>query len=210
MKKPMTNAANTSKGMLLIISGPSGVGKTTITHHVEKQLHAVFSVSVTTRPKRPGDREGVDYYFVDLPRFQQMRDTGQLLEWAKVFDHYYGTPRQPVEAALAAGKLIILEIDVQGAIQIKAQLPEAFAVFVLPPDEPTLLQRLRGRKREDESVIQERFARASEEIARAKTCGVYNAFVVNDDLATATAQTVELVRRELAARRQAPASTQRP
>ena len=103
-----------------MISGPSGVGKTTITHEVERRLGGVFSVSVTTRPKTPADVEGRDYYFLSEPEFDARRDQGDLLEWAEVFGKYkYGTLRQPVEEHLAAGRLMILEIDVQGALQIK-------------------------------------------------------------------------------------------
>src|SRR5690606_25898816 len=104
--------------------------------------------------------DGVDYHFVSADEFIHRRDAGELLEWADVFGNYYGTPRRPVEDALAKGRLMILEIDVQGAIQIKRNLPQAFAVFILPPSEEVLLDRLRKRKREDESIIQKRFAKA--------------------------------------------------
>jgi guanylate kinase len=188
------------QGMLLIISGPSGVGKTTIAHGVEKALDGLFSVSVTTRPKTVKDREGVDYDFVGLARFEHLRDTGQLLEWAKVFDHYYGTPREPVERALKAGRLMILEIDVQGAIQVKRELPGVFAVFVLPPASSELLARLRARKRESEAKIQERFAQANEEVRLAKSNQVYDVFVINDNLDAAITEAVAAVRREMGKR----------
>ena len=184
----------TDLGMLLIISGPSGVGKTTIVHHVERQLGGRFSVSMTTRPKSAGDIEGVDYHFVDQVHFKSLRDSGQLLEWAEVFGHSYGTPKAPVVEALANGELMILEIDVEGALQVKSKLPEAFAVFLLPPNEEVLLGRLRRRQREDEVAIQRRFAKAKHEIARAHACGVYDAFVVNEDLQVAVEQTTTLVR----------------
>lgn len=180
--------------MLLIISGPSGVGKTTITRQVEQQLGGRFSVSMTTRPKTASDTEGVDYYFVDQQRFLEARDQGELLEWAQVFDNYYGTPRKPVEQALEAGDLMILEIDVQGAVQVKRNLPQAFAMFVLPPSEQVLLERLRSRQREDESVIQRRFAKAKDEIHQARTCGIYDHFIINDHLDAAVAEAVTRVR----------------
>ncbi len=187
-------------GMLLIISGPSGVGKTTITHEVVKQLGAVFSVSMTTRPITGKDREGVDYCFVDRAEFEAERDAGNLLEWAEVFGHYYGTPRAAVETAMDAGKVVILEIDVEGAVLVKEAMPEAFALFVKPPSEEELLQRLRRRAREDEATIQRRFGQARREIARADECGAYNAFVVNDDLAHAIEEAVGLIRDELNAK----------
>lgn len=188
-----------SKGLMLIISGPSGVGKTTITHHVEKQLNAVFSVSMTTRPKTAGDVEGKDYCFVTVERFEQARDAGELLEWAEVFGHFYGTPRKPVEKAMAEGRLVICEIDVQGAIQIKRNMPDAFALFVLPPSEDVLLERLRRRAREDESIIQRRFRKAKAEIEQARSCDAYDEFIVNDDLTKAIEQAVSLIEGRLAA-----------
>ena len=181
------------RGLLFVISGPSGVGKTTIAHRVEAELGGVFSVSITTRPQTDADRPGVDYTFMDRAEFERYRQTDDLLEYAEVFGHYYGTPRQPALEALAAGKLFIVEIDVAGGIQVKEKMPEAYAVFILPPSEDTLLQRLRRRRREEEAVIQRRFAKAKDEISRAKTCGAYDDFVVNDDLETAVSDVAGLV-----------------
>lgn len=184
-------------GMLLIISGPSGVGKTTITHGVERGFaDAIFSVSVTTRPRTDADTEGVDYHFVDDGAFDAMRDAGDLLEWAEVFGRKYGTPRRPVEAALDAGRLMILEIDVRGAEQVKEKMPEAFGIFVLPPSLDVLLGRLRSRKRESEETIQRRFREAQREMAEARTCGAYDVFIVNDELERATREAIAVVRGE--------------
>lgn len=184
------------KGLLLVISGPSGVGKTTITHEVERRLGGVFSVSVTTRLKTSSDVEGRDYYFITDPEFSARRDAGDLLEWAEVFGkHKYGTPRRPVEAALAEGRLMILEIDVQGALQVKAKMPEAFMIFVLPPSDDELLNRLRRRGREGEEAIQRRFAQAKHEIATAQSSGAYDCFIVNDDLARAIDEACRVVQR---------------
>ncbi|MFA9477316.1 guanylate kinase [Phycisphaerales bacterium AB-hyl4] len=194
-----TNAP-TPTGMLLIISGPSGVGKTTITRAVERQLDTVFSVSNTTRPKTADDVDGVDYHFVTREEFEREREAGELLEWAEVFGNCYGTPRKPVEENLAKGRVVLLEIDVQGAIQVKDNLPEAFAMFVLPPSEEVLLNRLRSRKREDESAIQRRFAKARHEIRTARESGAYDTFLVNDDLEKAVAEAVRTIRDELARR----------
>jgi len=195
--------ADANPGLLLIISGPSGVGKTTITHHVEHQLGGVFSVSMTTRPQTEDDTEGEDYYFVDHSTFQQHVAEGNLLEWAEVFGDCYGTPRRPVEQCLARGELVILEIDVQGASQVKGNLPDAVALFVLPPDEQTLFDRLRQRRREDEAVIEKRFARAKAEIEHARQSGIYDHFITNDNLDRAVNEAVQLVSNERERRRAA-------
>lgn len=180
-------------GLLLIISGPSGVGKSTITHHLEKKLAGVFSVSVTTRPKANCEVDGKDYFFLTREQFKRQRDAGELLEWAEVFGNYYGTPAQPVLQALARGDLVLLEIDVKGAIQVKGKIPEAFAVFVLPPDEDTLLERLRQRGRDDEKTIQSRLSESRNEIARGHACGIYQTFIINDQLQQTAEKTVTLV-----------------
>jgi guanylate kinase len=193
---------DTDDGLLLIISGPSGVGKTTITRAVERSIPgAVFSVSATTRPRTPADVEGVDYHFVTDAEFDTLVAQDAFLEWASVFGKRYGTLRAWVDEQLARGRLVILEIDVQGAARVKSQMPGAFAVFVLPPDEQTLLERLRNRKREGEEVIQRRFAEARSEIAAATTGRIYDAFVTNRDLEKAIAEAVTLVKTELSRRR---------
>jgi guanylate kinase len=189
-------------GLLLIISGPSGVGKTTITRAIERKLNGVFSVSMTTRAKTEDDVEGRDYYFVSREAFQRHIDAGELLEWAEVFGDYYGTPRTAVQQSLDHGRLEILEIDVQGAIQVKRKKPDALAIFVLPPSESALLDRLRERRREDEDKIQRRFARAKEEIHHARASGIYDAFITNDQLDRAIAEAIDLVGDELDKRRQ--------
>lgn len=194
-----TNATQ-SAGLLLVISGPSGVGKTTITHEVERQLQGVFSISLTSRPQTAADRDGVDYHFVTPKAFIKQRDEGQLLEWADVFGNYYGTPREPVEQAMKQGRLVILEIDVQGALQVKKNMPDAFAVFIEPPSEEVLLGRLRKRQRESEEIIQKRFAKAKTEIAKAHQSGVYDKFVINDDLEIAIEDVVLAIKQEAMSR----------
>lgn len=170
-------------GLLLVISGPSGVGKTTITRQVVGRLGAIFSVSATTRPPTAADTPGADYHFVGDGEFDRMAASGELLEYARVFGKYsYGTPRGPVEEALRQGRVVILEIDVQGAIQIRRNLPEALMVFVLPPDDATLLDRLRKRGRESEEEIARRFAEAKREIAVAEGSGAYDLFLVNREV----------------------------
>lgn len=186
---------DTENGMLLVISGPSGVGKTTITRAIERTIpDAVFSVSATTRPRTAADVEGVDYTFLTDEEFLRRESAGEFLETAVYAGNRYGTLRAPVEAHLERGRLVILEIDVQGAILVKDRLPEALAIFVLPPSEGTLLKRLRDRKREGEEVIRERFELAKAEIERARTCGAYDAFVTNDDLEGAIGEALEIVR----------------
>jgi guanylate kinase len=184
-----------TKGLLLVVSGPSGVGKTTMVHEVIRRLGGEFSVSATTRARSERERDGVDYHFVDEATFQRWIDEDRFLEHAKVFGRsWYGTLRSQVDEALAEGKLIVLDIDVQGARDVKRRMPEAFAVFVLPPDEETLLLRLRARGREDAAAIDRRFAEAKTEIGFARTSGVYDAFLVNDDLEIAIDELCDLVR----------------
>ncbi|MDX2132123.1 MAG: guanylate kinase [Planctomycetota bacterium] len=193
---------DTDDGLLLIISGPSGVGKTTITRGVERSIpDAVFSVSWTTRAPTPADVEGVDYHFVSDDAFEQMRREDGFLESAGVYGKKYGTPRAWVFEQLARGRVVILEIDVQGAIQVKQRVADAFAVFILPPSEDVLLSRLRERKREGEEQIQKRFAAARREIAQARESGVYNVFVVNERLEEAIGLCLRHVDEARAARR---------
>ena len=195
---PMSQTLTNSNGLLVIVSGPSGVGKTTIARRIESELGGTLSVSMTTRPITNKDQEGVDYYFVDRQAFDQAKSSGNLLEWAEVFGNCYGTPRQPVVDALAEGRLVILEIDVEGAIQVKSKLPDAVGIFVKPPCEDSLLERLRHRSRESEDAIQRRFSEAKKEIARADESGAYDHFVVNDNLESAVQEAIALVRRHRA------------
>lgn len=182
---------DTDNGLLLIISGPSGVGKTTITRGVERSIAgSVFSVSCTTRAKTDADVEGVDYHFIDHDEFQELIDKDAFLEWADVFGKRYGTRRKWVDEQLARGRLVILEIDVEGAKQVKAKMPDAFGIFILPPSEEELLRRLQNRKRESEELIQKRFAEAQHEIREAKACDVYDRFVINEDLETAIQEAI--------------------
>jgi guanylate kinase len=183
--------------MLLIISGPSGVGKTTITRGVERSIaESVFSVSATTRAKTAADVDGVDYHFVSDEQFEQMKAGGEFLETAGIYGKKYGTPKAWVVEQLKRGRLVILEIDVQGAIQVKKQLPEAYSIFVLPPSEEALLERLRSRKREDGAAIQRRYDAAKQEIAMARSCGVYDLFLVNGTVEQAIGEAVGAVERE--------------
>ncbi|MFG0284036.1 MAG: guanylate kinase [Phycisphaerales bacterium JB039] len=199
MTGPDRLPTDTDDGLLLVISGPSGVGKTTITRAVERAIPgAVFSVSVTTRQKTAKDVEGVDYHFVTDAEFDRLIAEDELLEWAEVFGRRYGTPRAWVAEQLRRGRLVILEIDVKGARQIKQRIPDAFGLFILPPSDEVLLQRLRARKRDTEEAIQQRFAEAQREIAEARDAGAYDAYVINDDLDRAIEEAVRIVRARMA------------
>ncbi len=192
------SAKAAKRGALVVISGPSGVGKTTIVRAVKERLGGMFSVSATTRPRTAREQDGVDYYFLTDEQFRAMIDGDQLLEHAQVFGtHWYGTPRRPVEEALAGGRLVILEIDVQGALQVRDTAPDAYMMFILPPTENALLARLRGRGRDDDEAIQRRFGEAKREIALAKASGAYDAFVTNDDLELAQSEACLLISQRL-------------
>lgn len=193
----MTNQPQPQKpGLLTVISGPSGVGKTTITRAVINHFSAYFSISATTRPISEMETNGLDYQFINEDLFKSMINDNKLLEYAKVFDHYYGSPKEPVDKALAEGQVVILEIDVQGGIQIRKSKPDAFMIYILPPSELTLLQRLRERKRESEERIQRRFGEAKKEMTLAKTSGVYDCFVTNDNLEKTIAEVCDKIESE--------------
>lgn len=181
-----------------MIAGPSGVGKSTIVHGLMREFNAAFSVSATTRAPSPGERDGVDYFFIDQGTFQRWIDEDRFLEHAQVFGRdWYGTPRDAVQRQLDDGRLVILDIDVQGAENVRRAMPGMLGIFILPPDEGELLRRLRVRGREDEGAIQRRFAESRSEIARAKAGTTFDAFVVNDDLARCTEAVASIVRARL-------------
>ena len=164
----------------LVLAAPSGTGKTTLARRlVAGSDRFVFSISATTRPPRPSERDGVDYHFVDRARFETMAEAGDLVEWAEVHGRLYGTPRAAVEAASARGEHVVLDIDVQGARQIRRALPDALLVFVLPPDVEALLDRLTGRGSEDPAEVARRLRSALEEL---QAVPEFDYVVVNDDL----------------------------
>ncbi|WP_448579009.1 guanylate kinase [Thermaurantiacus sp.] len=177
----MTQPSTERRGLMLVLSSPSGAGKTTLSRSLMGEEPGIaMSVSVTTRRPRPGEVEGRDYHFVSDARFEAMVDAGELLEWAKVFDHRYGTPRAPVEQALAAGRDILFDIDWQGTQQLKAQAREdVVAVFILPPSLEELRVRLTLRGQDHPEVIERRMARAAAEISH---WAEYDYVLVNDDL----------------------------
>jgi guanylate kinase len=179
-------------GKLVIISGPSGVGKSTICERVVEKLDAVLSISATTRPKAAGETEGVNYIFLSKDEFKDRIHRDDFLEFAEVFGHYYGTPRQPVEAALDEGRAVILEIDVQGALQVKKQRPDVLMIFILPPRTDVLRERMDTRGRgEDRENKKDRLQTASREIAAAWQ--YYDHMVVNDDLDQAVQEVIAII-----------------
>ena len=169
-----------TKGILLVLSGPSGVGKTTIAHIIKNDINGVFSISATTRPPSDSEQDGVDYNFITNEEFDEKLISDSFLEYAEVYgEHRYGTLREPVQNSLKNGKVVILDIDVQGAIQVKKIIPESKLVFILPPSEKILLERLRTRGREHEEVIQSRFLKAKSEIKKAIESNCYDIFITN-------------------------------
>ncbi len=180
------------KGKVVIVSGPSGVGKSTICKEVIKRLDNVYlSISVTTRPKSEAEVDGQDYWFISEQEFQERIDKGLLLEHAEVFGHLYGTPRDEVEEAVRKSKTVILEIDVQGAKQAKPRFPDAIMIFILPPTEKDLVERMDRRGREATEVAEERLDGASSEIAAAWQ--YYKHMVINEDLQQAVDECVQII-----------------
>ncbi len=171
-------AGVTRRGLMLVLSSPSGAGKTTLSRMLLKADSAVeLSISVTTRPRRPGETDGRDYHFIDTPRFDAMREKGELLEWAHVFGHRYGTPRTPVERVLAHGRDVLFDVDWQGTQQLREKAPkDLVSVFVLPPSVAELERRLRSRAQDSDDVIRTRMARAADEMSH---WGEYDYVVVN-------------------------------
>lgn len=180
-----------SKGKLLVLSGPSGVGKGTIVTEILKRRKAALSVSCTTRAPREGEVDGKSYFFISVPQFEQMIADGGFLEYSRHFDNYYGTPRKFVEDKLEEGD-VILEIDVDGALEVKKSHPAAVLVMIAPPDRQALLERLRGRGTESEEVIERRVQRADYELSKAPQ---YDYVVVNDDLERAVGEVMEILRK---------------
>jgi guanylate kinase len=170
-----------TRGLLLVVSSPSGAGKTTLCHRlIEEFPDVVFSVSYTTRPIRRGEEEGVDYHFVDDATFQRMVDAGEFAEWAEVHQHRYGTTTEAVRQALEGGRHVLFDIDYQGGRQLKAKFEnEAVLVFVLPPSLEELEARLRKRATDAPDVIERRLKKAHDEL---KQYGLYQYLIVNDEL----------------------------
>jgi guanylate kinase len=169
------------RGLMLVLSSPSGAGKTTISRRLlALEAGLTMSVSMTTRPKRPGEVSGVDYHFVDLADFDVMIKRGQFLEHAKVFDNHYGTPRQAVDSALSTGSDVLFDIDWQGTQQLaQAAREDLVSVFILPPDTQTLERRLRSRAQDADHVVAHRMSKAADEMSH---WAEYDYIIINHDL----------------------------
>ncbi len=191
------------QGCLIVVSGPSGTGKGTVcTSLLTAHPEIAYSISATTRQPRDGERNGVNYYFLEKPAFERMIADGELLEWAEVYGHYYGTPLRPIREKLADGQDILLEIDTQGALKVQEKCPDGIFIFLLPPSLTELERRIRGRGTEDEKELARRLAAAQKEIDVAHR---YRYAVVNDKVDTAVAKIAAILTAEhcrMAANRQ--------
>lgn len=166
-------------GILVVLSGPSGAGKGTLCNHLREQIDLSYSISATTRAPRPGEVDTVSYFFMTRETFEKKRDQDGFLEWAEVYGNYYGTPADYVYAMLDRGEDVMLEIDPQGAKQVKLKRPDAVLVFIMPPSYHELEQRIRGRGTESEEQILKRLGSAVQEI---QTLSAYDYVIVNDDI----------------------------
>ena len=183
------------RGLMLVLSSPSGAGKTTLSRKLLAQdANVALSVSVTTRKMRPGENEGRDYRFIDRKQFDAMVDSDELLEWAEVFDNYYGTPKKPVMEALATGRDVLFDIDWQGTQQLREKArADLVSVFVLPPSIPELERRLRTRAQDDYETIHRRMAKAADEMSH---WAKYDYVVINRDLEQAFADVAAILAAE--------------
>jgi len=183
------------RGLMFVLSSPSGAGKTTLSRLlIERMPGLKMSVSATTRAKRPGEVEGQDYLFVDKARFEEMVKHNELLEWATVFDNRYGTPREPVEAALSKGEDVLFDIDWQGTQQLREKArADVVSVFILPPSAPDLEKRLHSRAQDSHEVIRGRMSRASHEMSH---WAEYDYIVINHDVDAAFAEVQSILKAE--------------
>ena len=180
-----------TKNNLIIFTGPSGVGKGTIVKQVFSDLEDIeFSISATTREIRPGEKDGVSYFFKTKEEFEKMREADELLEWAEFVGNYYGTPKDFVMQTLESGKDVFLEIEVQGALQVMEKYPEALSIFLIPPSLEELEARLRARATETEDVLQKRLSKAKEEMSFTEK---FDHVVINDDLDKAVDSVKEII-----------------
>ncbi len=199
MSNKLDDLKKNRRGLMVVLSSPSGAGKSTLTRKLlAENENMVMSVSATTRKPRPGERDGVDYYFISKDEFRRMMDESEFLEWAKVFDNYYGTPMAPVERALGQGKDVVFDIDWQGAQQLtQAAGDDLVKIFVLPPSRRELERRLHTRAQDSHEVIEGRMAKSADEISH---WAEYDYIIVNDNLDTAMEELRTIVNAERARR----------
>lgn len=181
-------------GVLVVLCGPSGVGKSTISRLLSQAIGVSYTTSVTTRQERPGDDKGKTYEYVDKTEFYRRLDLDEYLEYARVYGEYYATPKRPALDYLAQGRDVLLEIDVQGALQVRFHYPKALTVFLLPPDEETLLQRLHDRGRDEPDEINKRYRAAKREIHMARGSGAFDFMIVNDTLKDAVDEIIKIIK----------------
>lgn len=191
-------AAGARRGILFVVSAPSGAGKTTLVKAaLDADPELSLSVSCTTRTPRAGEQDGRDYFFVDQAEFAHRRDAGDFVEWAQVFEHFYATPRGPLDAAIAAGRDVLLDVDIQGARAISKTYPaDAVGIFVVPPSFAVLEQRLRARGTDSDAQIKRRLDRVREEIAAGRDTNVYDYLIVNEDRARAARDLMAVIHAE--------------
>lgn len=197
MIRPVANLRN-HPGSLIVLCGPSGVGKSTIAGRLKNDHGIEYIVSATTRPRLEGDDKGKKYEHISREEFFHRLEADEFLEYAQVYDEYYGTPKAAALAKLAADKDVLLEIDVQGALQVRYQYPDALMIFILPPDEPTLLKRLESRARDSADEIAKRFRAAKREIHMAKGSHAFDYMVINDSVDRAVAEIVKIIKHKKA------------
>src|SRR5947208_3504405 len=190
--------SSSQHGLLIVMCGPAGVGKSTISRRLEKELSVWYTVSVTTRPKLKGDESGKTYDHIDKAEFFRRLDNDEYLEYAQVYGDYYATPRHPALDHLAHGQDVLLEIDFQGAMQVRYNYPDALLIFILPPDEPTLLQRLTDRGRDSAEDINKRFRAAKREIHMAKGSRAFDYMVINDNLDRRVEEIIKIIKHKRA------------
>jgi guanylate kinase len=192
---PGVRAGATGAGKIIVISAPSGAGKTSIAREILRRNPSLrFSVSATTRPRRPGEQDGKDYFFLTPDEFRRRVGTGEFVEWEEIYGNFYGTLQNEVDAALAAGKHLLFDVDVKGALSIKAKYPQALLIFISPPSAAVLEDRLRARLTEDAVTLARRLERVPMELAQAPK---FDRCVVNDLLDRATGEVQTIVEHHL-------------